>query len=171
MNKIEARIKGIQNRKEQEIKDELNDIIVSKIRELDIYKNAQKILLYYPLKNEVNTLDLMSDKKHFYFPITTETEMFAAKPAGGLRINEYGILEPTKYEIIEDIDLVICPLTAYDQHKNRVGFGKGYYDKYLSKREVIKIGVGYACQKFDDIKINEYDVAMDYIVNELEVIK
>ena len=68
----------------------------------------------------------------------------------------------------KDIDLVICPLVAFDEDKNRLGMGMGYYDRYLKKldKKCDIIGVGFACQRADKIFAKDSDIRMDAIVTE-----
>jgi 5-formyltetrahydrofolate cyclo-ligase len=86
--------------------------------------------------------------------------------------NEFGILEPLEGEIIspEQIDLVIVPLLGFDRKGNRVGYGKGYYDRFLTscREDVIKIGLSF----FDPLEIiddtQEWDIPLDYCITPQE---
>ena len=93
-----------------------------------------------------------------------------------LYVSKYGILEPNKSnkEIIPDIILV--PLVAFDKHLNRIGYGKGYYDRFLKKIHKIKkkkifLGIAYSFQKCKIIPTNKYDFKLDYIFTERGIIK
>ena len=68
----------------------------------------------------------------------------------------------------EDINVVICPVVAFDKNRNRLGYGGGYYDRYLSRLsdDALKIGVAFACQEVDAIPTEEHDISLDYIVTE-----
>ena len=68
------------------------------------------------------------------------------------------------------VDLIIIPGVAFDRKKNRMGRGKGYYDRFLSKMKAPKMGICFEFQLFDDIPNDENDVKMDYIVSENELI-
>ena len=92
-----------------------------------------------------------------------------------LYVNEYGILEPStlKKEIIPD--LIMVPLVAYDKNLNRIGYGKGYYDRNLRKIKKIKkksifLGVAYNFQKCKRIPTNKYDFKLHYIFTERGII-
>ena len=92
-----------------------------------------------------------------------------------LNINKYGILEPktSNKKIIPD--LILVPLLAYDSKLNRIGYGKGYYDRALKKISKIKkktifLGVAFSFQKFLKIPINKHDVKLDYIFTERGII-
>ena len=86
-----------------------------------------------------------------------------------LKINIYGIPEPlSKKKVYPDILLI--PLVAYDQELNRLGYGGGFYDRYLSSieknKKIIKIGLGYSFQKINKLPINQYDKKLDYVITE-----
>ncbi|MEO6949127.1 MAG: 5-formyltetrahydrofolate cyclo-ligase [Ginsengibacter sp.] len=90
-----------------------------------------------------------------------------------MKMNSYGINEPTGGTIIypEEIDLVLVPLLAFDKHGYRVGYGKGFYDKFLSecRVDVVKIGLSYF-DPVDEIRdINEFDVRLDYCITPNEI--
>ena len=90
---------------------------------------------------------------------------------GVLKINRFGILEPinNKKSYIPDVALV--PLLAYDKNNFRLGYGKGYYDKFLSslkktKKNVLTIGLAFSFQKYKKIPTNKSDMKLDYILTE-----
>ena len=92
-----------------------------------------------------------------------------------LYVNKFGILEPnnSKKEVIPD--LIMVPLVAFDKDLNRIGYGKGYYDRCLKKINKIKkstifLGVAYSFQKCRRIPINKYDFKLDYIFTERGII-
>jgi len=91
-----------------------------------------------------------------------------------LKINKFGIPEPLDSKIIYP-DILLVPLVAYDSHLNRLGYGGGYYDRYIEKlekiKEVIKIGLAFSFQKISSIPINQYDKRLDFIVTEKEILK
>ena len=86
-----------------------------------------------------------------------------------LSINKYGIPEPISKKIIHP-DVLIIPLVAFDNELNRLGYGGGYYDRYIAKsfkkKRIIKIGIAYSFQKLNKIPINKYDIRLDYIITE-----
>ena len=68
----------------------------------------------------------------------------------------------------EEIDIIICPVVAFDKRNNRLGYGGGYYDRYLPslKSDTLKIGVAFSCQELDEIPIDDFDVPLDLMVTE-----
>ena len=91
-----------------------------------------------------------------------------------LLINKHGIPEPISKKKIYP-DLLLIPLVAFDNNLNRLGYGGGYYDRYISKIEkvnkVIKIGVGFSFQKIKKLPINKYDKKLDLVITEKKFIR
>ena len=90
-----------------------------------------------------------------------------------LKINKYGIPETiSKKKIYPGILLI--PLVAFDNQLNRLGYGGGYYDRYLSrfhdKDKIIKIGIGFSFQKVNNLPTNKFDKKMDFIITEKDFI-
>ena len=88
-----------------------------------------------------------------------------------LQVNKYGFLEPVKKEITIFPDLFVVPLLAYDRFHNRLGYGKGYYDRFLEKclkkkRNIVTIGLAFSFQKYKKIPTSSFDVKLDYILTE-----
>ena len=92
-------------------------------------------------------------------------------PNDPLEVNSFGTLEPLKSKKIYVPDVMLLPLLAFDKNRNRLGYGKGYYDRYLSKtlkkkKQMIKIGIAFSFQKSKKIPFNSTDVKLDYILTE-----
>ena len=91
-----------------------------------------------------------------------------------LKINKYGIPEPFSNKKIYP-NILLIPLVGFDDQLNRLGYGGGYYDRYLSKVEIkhkiIKIGVGFSFQKVKNLPINRHDKKLDCIITEKKIIE
>ena len=91
-----------------------------------------------------------------------------------LKINKYGIPEPVYTRIVFP-DILIIPLVAYDNNLNRLGYGGGFYDRYIDKiekiKKVIKIGLAFSYQKVKTIPINQHDKKLDFIITEKKILK
>ena len=84
-----------------------------------------------------------------------------------LSINKYGIPEPTS-NIVTHPNILLVPLVAFDNHFNRIGYGGGFYDRYIKKikkeKKIITIGLAYSFQKVKEIPVNKYDIKLDFVV-------
>ena len=92
-----------------------------------------------------------------------------------LNLNKFGILEPIKAGISIP-KVVLVPLLAFDNNKYRLGYGKGFYDRYLNKlkkkkRNVISIGVAFSFQKYHKLPNNYLDYKLNYIITEKGLLK
>ena len=91
-----------------------------------------------------------------------------------LKINQFGIPEPTSSKKFYP-DILLVPLVAYDNHLNRLGYGGGFYDRYIEKiekiKKIIKIGLAFSCQKIMNIPLSKYDKKLDFIITEKEILK
>lgn len=150
-------------------KKEHAEAVCERIRAIEAYKSAESVMIYMPIKGEVDVTLLLADKKTFLLPVTEGKEMYAAKFTGALSRGEYGISVPEGAKRFDGkIDAVIAPGVAFGRDFNRVGFGGGYYDKFLREAESLKIGVCHAFQLVEEIDAEEHDVKMDIIVTEEE---
>ena len=146
--------------------------------------NRKKIIIagYYPSNYEVDILNFLykASKKKFRIalPVIKSSNRMSFKPwvyKEPLYVNKFGILEPknSKKKIIPD--LIMVPLVAFDNHLNRIGYGKGYYDRSLKKikkinKNTITLGIAYSFQKCTQIPVNDNDFKLDYIITEKGII-
>ena len=86
-----------------------------------------------------------------------------------LIVNEYGIPEPIKKKIVYP-NILLVPLVAFDKNLNRIGYGGGFYDRYIKKiskiKKIFTIGLAYSFQQVKKIPVNNYDIKLDYIITE-----
>ena len=146
--------------------------------------NNKKINIagYHPSNYEVNILKFLesASKKNFRIalPVVKSSTLMSFKSwiiKEPLYVSKFGILEPKRSnkEIIPD--LVMVPLVAFDDRLNRIGYGKGYYDRSLQKIKKIKnktisLGIAHSFQKCKSIPVNKYDFKLDYIFTERGII-
>ncbi|MAJ23107.1 MAG: 5-formyltetrahydrofolate cyclo-ligase [Candidatus Pelagibacter sp. TMED64] len=141
-------------------------------------KRKLKVGGYYPSNYEVNLLSLLkkiSKKKlEISLPVIEKNNNMSFKIwkfKDPLNVNKYGILEPNRLNKKTIPDIFFVPLVAYDKDCNRLGYGKGYYDKYLSrikkiKKNILTIGIAYSFQEHKDVLSKTYDFKLDYIYTE-----
>ena len=148
-----------------------SSIIHQKINQLDIFKNAQSIGIYLSYKNEVDTFKLINQivsSKDIYVPRIQGKMMdfVAFQSYKDLKENRYGILEPTGNQINNNPDLLIVPLVAYDLNNNRLGYGGGFYDRFLKNYQGTTIGIAFDFQQVKKQKIENQDLPLDIIIND-----
>ncbi len=108
----------------------------------------------------------------FYFPLLTIiiNEFFSWKKNDILFINKFGFLEPAE-SVIKVPDVMLVPILAYDNKKYRLGYGKGFYDRYLNKylkkfKNILTVGVAFSFQRHHKLPINQNDVKLDFVLTE-----
>lgn len=164
------------NPEEQTLK---NKKIAEKLESLQIFKKASHVLFYYSVKGEVDTLELIErniDSKQLYLPVIQGKSHFQAIPIKkplelkrGFEGIPEPILSPTGIND-EKIELVITPGVAFDKKGNRIGMGKGYYDRYFqSGLKSIKIGLAYEEQILDSVPKDPYDEPVDLVVTDQNI--
>lgn len=162
---------------EPDIKKELDKKIFSELIDSEAYKNASVIFVFVSFKSEVDTHEIikqaLKDSKTICVPkINTkerEMEIFKINSLGELKEGYYGILEPGEdcpSVNSNDIDLVLMPGAAFDRQGGRIGYGGGFYDRFLSRmnKKVDKIALAFDFQILDRVPMDEFDVRVDGIV-------
>jgi 5-formyltetrahydrofolate cyclo-ligase len=143
----------------------------------DFFLNAQKILFYSALPEEVDLDPLIAEAakldKDCYLPCLNPSSVgFSAgrfSSFNELILGKYRIKEPqASCEKIDpaELDLVLVPAVGIDQEGNRLGFGTGYYDRFLINTQSLKIATVYNCQLISQIPTEDHDVKMDGVVSE-----
>ena len=140
-------------------------------------KNFIKIALYYPSNFELNVLKLLEFKsilaQNILLPVINKNNLmnfFPWKRNEVLFVNKFGILEPSKSKT-KIPDVMLVPLLAFDKNKYRLGYGKGFYDRYLNKylkqfKNILTVGVAFSFQKHHKLPINRNDVKLDFVITE-----
>jgi len=165
-NKTDLRIKAKNIRKTLDIEN-ISKVLCQKIKLSDIYKNAENVLIFYPLPNEINLLELLSDDKNFFLPrINGENlEICPYKQGDILKESSFKTKEPTSDAKNADIlDLIILPALAADKNNYRLGYGKGYYDRLLSVTKAKTILPISKELVFDKLPIENHDMPVDIVI-------
>ncbi|MEI7595740.1 MAG: 5-formyltetrahydrofolate cyclo-ligase [Bacteroidota bacterium] len=153
-------------------KKQKSDLIFSKVELHDVFKSSKCILIYWALPDEVQTQQFIqkwADKKQFILPVVNGEILDFKEYSGVENLNageSYGILEPKGniFENIDNIDLVIVPGIAFDRHGNRLGRGKGFYDKFLNNTKTYKLGICFDFQFFDEVPYEKHDIRMNEVI-------
>ena len=152
-----------------------SDSIVDAVSSLDLFKQAKKIFIYLGTSTEPDTHEIvglaLAMEKTVAVPRVRGDEMDAISitPFTDFRTNKWGILEPVKGYRLDEVDLAIIPLVAFDGLK-RVGHGKGYYDKFLSTHPCKKLGLAFDCQSVEGLQCDSFDVPLDLLITEKRIV-
>ncbi|MDR2883955.1 MAG: 5-formyltetrahydrofolate cyclo-ligase [Deferribacteraceae bacterium] len=136
------------------------------------YIDFDRYLLYSSIKNEVNVANLykrlLALGKYIYYPCVQGDKMLLG--CGELKSGYQGIMEPTEF-YNGSIDVAIIPGVAFDVNGYRLGYGKGFYDRFLADNpQVLKVGVSYDILIEDDVFPESHDVRMDVVLTEKRII-
>lgn len=168
----------------EEIKEKSNKI-KEKLFSLPEFKDAKNILFYVSFNDEVDTQEIIKEllankENNIIVPYVVENnpilQLSEIKNLNELEPKTLGILEPKGNFIREfspkKLDLVIVPGLVFDKNGHRIGYGYGYYDRFLKKldKDVVKIGFGFEFQIVDKIPEEKHDVPVDIMVTEKRVI-
>lgn len=185
--KKEFRKKVISDRKNQnnEFIIKNSSIITEKLLSLDFIKNAKNIMLYLDFNNEVQTDEminkLMSLKKNIYAPVTLKEDRKLIPSQiidlqSSIKIGAYGIREPKEdccpKIAVHDIDVVIVPAVAYDKNCYRLGYGGGFYDRFLNelRNDAITVGIAFDLQIFESVPKEDHDAQLNYIITQSQIL-
>ena len=142
--------------------------------------NFKNVGGYYPCNYEIDDLGMLNflrkKKANISLPIIRENnqmDFFEWKNKNPLKINKYGIVEPLSVKKIYP-DIIFVPLVAYDKKLNRLGYGGGFYDRYIEKitkfKKIVKIGLAFSYQELKVIPVSKLDKKLDFVVTEKKII-
>ena len=161
-----------------ELRDILSKNIHQNLKHISSYINSQNIACYFPIGSEVDTyaimLDILRQNKCLLLPrIVNDNLMFYNVPSlEKLEKGNFGIMEPKdSCKKADRIDCVLIPTVGVSKLGIRLGYGKGYYDKFLSSTDAIKISLTYSKQIVKTIPSDSHDIKMNWVVTEDECIK
>lgn len=180
MNKSELR-KEIRNRKRQFTQAQLGELsfsVISQLQDHQKVRDAHTLLLYYSLPDEVNTHEwidkLVKEGKTVLLPVVTDKKNMILREYTGkhdLYEGNYHIMEPIgklfPEERYREIEVGIIPGMSFDEAGDRLGRGKGYYDRFLRKTDfnLYKIGICFGFQKEKKIPSESHDITMDEVIS------
>ncbi len=168
---LRRKYKKLRNALSKEERSECSRIICEKLTSLI---EGKRFLSYAPISSEVD-VSSVNQRYHAAYPhLLKDHKMEALLPQEDtFVINDFGIAEPDpgQSKVIDpkDLEVIIVPLLAFDEKKQRLGYGGGYYDRYLKNTDAIKIGVAYEIQKTEEHFKEEHDVPMDMIITEKSI--
>ncbi len=159
-----------------------SQMIVERLCGLSQWHHAQTVLLYVAFRNEVETRSLIDraveEGKRVLLPVsikkTRALELYPVLGSHDLVEGAYGIMEPRRgQEPIPptQVDLVVVPGVVFDRSGNRLGYGAGYYDRFLEscRPEVVRVALAFDLQLIDHLPAEPHDQRMDYVITETEL--
>ena len=180
MNKSDIRKKILKARKQ----NFCNKLDINYKFILDIlikYEGYGKIIGgYYPYNYEINPIKILEkfEKQNYQISLPKiknnfQMDFFQYSIDEPLSINKYGIPEPISNKVVYP-SILLVPLVAFDKDLNRIGYGGGFYDRYINKikknKKILTIGLAYSFQKVKKIPTNRYDFKLDHIVTNKGII-
>lgn len=146
----------------------LSKRLVKKLKQTTEYKNAKNIMIFYPLKDEVDLIELMNDNsKTFYLPKIDGENLLCCKFDKNTELCEscFHTKEPDSDQVtFNPPDLVIVPALACDKNNFRLGYGGGFYDRFLSKTKTVKLVCIPEQFLLDTVYPEEFDIPVDKII-------
>ncbi len=162
-----------------------NEAIRERLFQTEVYQSCNAVLTFVSFQSEVDTHEIIKraiqDHKRVYIPRVeaNEMEFYEILDLSHLKPSKFGVLEPegteNKFDYLQSSDtpFILLPGLVFDICGSRIGYGAGYYDRYLQKRAIIfsqKIALAYDFQVLDQIATEEYDVKVDAIITPTRII-
>lgn len=180
MNKrsLRKRFRDIRYHMDYNQKNMIDYSIYTKFLNSELFHNAQSIFIYVSVADEVDTYEIIKKSlelgKDVYVPYITDADnalMTAVRvySLDDLGVGEFNIPTSRNVKFIENPDLTIVPGLGFDRNKHRLGYGGGYYDRYLNTNKTTSIGFFASDVEVDQIPTNEFDHKLDYIITEKEI--
>lgn len=147
--------------------DKISNAIVKKIRSLDIYRTAKNVMIFYPLQFEINLLPLLEDSKNFYLPKVDGENLLVCPFKIGERLvkSEFNVLEPLSIPVSSVIpEVVFVPALAVDKNNFRLGYGGGFYDRFLESSKAYSIVPVSEKLVVEKLPVDEFDIPVDCVI-------
>lgn len=153
--------------------ESISSKIVNTMRETEIYDAAKNIMIFYPLQDEINLLPLLKDiDKNFYLPKVSGDDLLVCpyKEGDQLSVSSFNTQEPLTQPVDPDVlDMIFVPALLADKKFHRIGYGRGFYDRFLNKHalKAIRIVPVPSVLVVDELPSDEFDAQFDVILDEL----
>ena len=176
-SEIRRKIKNLRMMLSEMEKASAADEVFAQLEKTAAFMMADNILMYHSLPDELSTIKFLRkwhDRKRFFLPRVNGVNLdILPYEEMRLELGSFHIEEPTGDDVVDvdDIELMIIPAVAFDRKGNRLGRGKGFYDRLLAASRATKIGVGYEFQLLESIPSEPHDVAMDMVITQKTLIK
>ncbi len=166
-NKTDLRTRIKAERKALNI-DAISACIQSEILQLPEFRAAKNVMIYYPLRYEINLLGLLGESKNFYFPKVFEKDILVCPASEKFEKSCFNIPEPCSDPVNPEVlDLILVPALAVDKENYRLGYGGGFYDRFLPQcknaKTIIPIHKSFV---FDRLPREVFDIPVDLVVTD-----
>ncbi len=144
--------------------------VFNRLSEMAAFMMADNILMYHALPDELPTrafLDAFGGTKNFYLPRVNGLDLeILPYDRTRMHLGAFQIEEPDGDSTVsvDEMDLIVVPGVAFDRNGSRVGRGKGYYDRLLSRSHALTVGVCYGFQLYDDIETEDHDIPIHFVI-------
>jgi len=181
-NELRKKIKDCRNSIDAQTKAELDLNLAENLFKVKEFVSAETVLCYMSMQNEVDTKEIINClfklHKRVALPrcvdLDGKMEFYLISDFSSLEKSRFGVLEPKANENarLTDFNKAVCimPALAFDIKGNRLGYGKGYYDRFLSTYPICKIGICHDDFVFESIPYQRYDIAADIVVTDKKLI-
>lgn len=152
----------------------ISEAILLNIKAMPEFKKAENVLLYYPVASEINLLELCAENKKFYLPRVRGGELLVCPYDCSVRLEKssFNILEPCSASVSPTtIDFAIIPCLMVDRQKFRLGYGGGFYDRFLPSLspDCVKIAPVAAELLVEKLPVEGFDIPVDFVVTQNEI--
>ena len=168
---LRANIKALKKQHTKEQLLEQSGKILAKLEQHPDFVKAEKVMLYSALPDEVQTqafLEKWHLKKQIILPTVVGDDIIPVEYAQEttFAVGDFNILEPQNEPYTGDFDLIVVPGVAFDRKGNRIGRGRGYYDRLLNQHLGVKrIGICFDFQLVDEVPTEPFDIKMDEVIS------
>ena len=168
---LRAEIKALKKQHTKEQLSEQSEKILAKLERHPDFVKAERVMLYSALPDEVQTQALLEKwhlKKQIILPTVVGDDIIpvAYEKDTDFAVGDFNILEPQNEPYKGGFDLIVVPGVAFDRNGNRLGRGRGYYDRFLCQHpDVKRIGICFDFQLVDEIPTEPFDIRMDEVIS------
>ena len=170
-NALRRLVRQLKAQLSDEQKQVCANYVFEQLEQKSYFIDAQNIIVYWSLDDELPTRQFIEEwyqRKNIYLPVVQGDDLVFRQYSGAeaMRQGAFGILEPCGDALsdLSIIDLGIVPGIAFDLQNNRMGRGRGFYDRFLPRLHATKVGVAFECQLFPKIPANQHDVLMNEVI-------
>ena len=172
-NQLRKEIRQLKKQVDAETSKQKARIVFAEVETLEEFKQANVVLAFWSLPDELPTHDFVikwSSSKKIVLPVFVGNDLVLRLFESTEQMEQskhFGIMEPKTGKIVDpkEIDFAIIPGVAFDKKGNRLGRGKGFYDRLMPQfREITRVGVGYEFQLVESVPVTQFDLPVDMVI-------